>query len=156
MSWLLKNRLFIFGILFIFALPPLYETLPVRVEFSFDNSLPYSLWITKKPFRDERYVKFIPPKNEYTEHISYMIKEISCDEGMLLEKIGDIFYCNKKPIAKISPIDSNGKKLKSFSYNGLIPKDNYFVTGTHPKSYDSRYFGFVDKSNITRGVSPLW
>jgi type IV secretory pathway protease TraF len=30
-----------------------------------------------------------------------------------------------------------------------------FVIGTHPLSYDSKYFGFVDKSQILRRAKPL-
>jgi CxxC motif-containing protein len=37
-----------------------------------------------------------------------------------------------------------------------IPKDKIFVVGTHPLSHDSKYFGFVDKSQIIRKATPLF
>ncbi|EAL3751808.1 S26 family signal peptidase, partial [Campylobacter coli] len=43
---------------------------------------------------------------------------------------------------------------EQFIFNGVIPKDKFFVMGTHPRSFDSRYWGFVDRKDI-KGVS-IW
>lgn len=45
-------------------------------------------------------------------------------------------------------------KVEQFIFNGVIPKDKFFVMGTHPRSFDSRYWGFVDRKDI-KGVS-IW
>lgn len=50
--------------------------------------------------------------------------------------------------------DKDGNKVEQFIFNGVIPKDNFFVMGTHPRSFDSRYWGFVDRKDI-KGVS-IW
>ena len=44
--------------------------------------------------------------------------------------------------------DGEGKSLKPYVFNGVIPNNKYFVSGIHPKSWDSRYFGFIDKNRI--------
>jgi signal peptidase I len=42
-----------------------------------------------------------------------------------------------------------GKKLEFFQFKkNIIPDNKYFVTTPAKDSYDSRYFGFIDKSQI--------
>jgi len=36
-----------------------------------------------------------------------------------------------------------------------IPEGYYFVVGTHPRSYDSRYFGLISKKEIISKIEPL-
>lgn len=149
----------IVGIATILVFPFVYEKAPVRIDFSMESSLPYSAWITTANFdnNQDRYVMFTPPvKNVYTIKAKHLIKNVSCREGDLLNVIGRDYYCNGEKIATALPTDHRGHKVENFIFNGVIPSGNYFVTGTHPRSYDSRYFGFVSTENIERGASPLW
>ena len=44
---------------------------------------------------------------------------------------------------------TSGARLNQFQpSDNIIPKDNYFVITTSKDSYDSRYFGFISKSQI--------
>jgi Type IV secretory pathway, protease TraF len=38
----------------------------------------------------------------------------------------------------------------------LIPKGHVFVAGTHPRSYDSRYYGPVPLAGMLGEATPLW
>lgn len=147
------------GIAIVLCFPYLYENAPTRVDFSMESSLPYSAWLTTTPFdkNKDRYIMFIPPvKNEYTAKAKHLIKYVSCKEGDVLHVEGMSYYCNGAEIATALSNDHRGHKVDHFDFNGVVPSGKYFVTGTHPRSYDSRYFGFVDKSNIERGAKPLW
>jgi len=37
----------------------------------------------------------------------------------------------------------------------LQPRE-YFLMGTHPRSFDSRYVGALDRGVMTRWCAPLW
>jgi len=45
--------------------------------------------------------------------------------------------------------------MSRFVYNGAIPDGMYFMMGSHKDSYDSRYYGLVDKDRFIGGAYPL-
>ena len=49
-----------------------------------------------------------------------------------------------------------GDRLENFVYEGVIGKGLLFVTGDHKDSYDSRYFGFINREQVTAKAFPLW
>lgn len=157
----LSNSLIVGAIGFgvVIGFPYLYENATIRLDFSMESSLPYSAWLTTTPYdkQNDHYMMFTPPiKNQYTEKAKHLIKYVSCKEGDVLHVEGMNYFCNGAQIAIALPSDHRGHKIDHFDFDGVIPKGKYFVTGTHPRSYDSRYFGFVDQSNIERGAKPLW
>lgn len=75
-------------------------------------------------------------------------KIATCMPGQTLTKEDNIFYCDGIEVARALAVDSRLEKLPEFKYNGIIPPENYFFTTPHTKSFDSRYFGFVEKAQI--------
>jgi type IV secretory pathway protease TraF len=58
-------------------------------------------------------------------------------------------------VAIVQPFDSEGKPYAiSFDYNGTIPKGKLFMVAPHYLSFDSRYFGLIDKSAVKGEI--LW
>lgn len=77
------------------------------------------------------------------------VKIVSCISGeSLITNENYEYFCNGEFIGKALLKDGEGKSLKPYVFNGVIPNNKYFVSGTHPKSWDSRYFGFIDKNRI--------
>lgn len=154
---ILTSKLFYFGLFLIFFIPYIYSKLPIRIDITQQNSLENSIWITYSDVnRETEYILFTPPKSKYikNEKIQYL-KKIGCKEGMYLEVLNDSYFCNNELIGKALKYDGNNKPLTQFIYNGYIPKDNYFVIGTHELSYDSKYFGFISKDKVLRTATPL-
>jgi type IV secretory pathway protease TraF len=92
------------------------------------------------------------PNTPYEKRLTNidLLKTVACVEGDYLERINDGFYCDGKEIAIVQPFDSQGEPYAvSFNYNGVIPKNELFVTAPHPYSLDSRHFGLIGKSQIT-------
>lgn len=61
-------------------------------------------------------------------------------------------------IENTTPIiqDVQGRNLPIFE-GGVIEKNHYAVFSTHhPRSFDSRYFGAIDRDDIDYLVEPLW
>ena len=75
--------------------------------------------------------------------------------GDRLEVKGRDFYINGRWIARARETDSLGNPAPLFKYNGRIPEGCYFVLGHHPRSFDSRYWGFVYKKAIIGKLYPL-
>ena len=86
-----------------------------------------------------------------------MIKRVGCRPGEWLQVDGEYrFSCNGRPLGQALATDSQGRPLPRFTHNGPVPVGQLFLVGTHPRSYDSRYFGFVDAHEILHQALPLW
>jgi len=122
--------------------------------FSLTPSLPYNVFFVNK--KDKEFIKndlivfAYPGQNIYAYKTGEkFVKIASCfPNDILITNENLEYYCNGKIIGKAYLYDSQGKRLSHFRFNGPIPKDKYFVTGTHPKSWDSKYWGFVSKDTI--------
>jgi type IV secretory pathway protease TraF len=62
----------------------------------------------------------------------------------------------ERMIKRVGCRPSQGRPLPRFIHNGPVPAGQLFLVGTHPRSYDSRYFGFVDAREILHQALPLW
>jgi len=153
----LKNKYFYILIGVVFITPIVYKNLPIRIDFTQQSSLPYKLWVTYSDLSiDTNYILFVPPKSKYisNDDVKYL-KKIACKEQDFLTTIDMDYFCNGKYIGTSSRFNGNGKKIDNFIFNGTIPKDKFFVVGTHPLSHDSKYFGFIDKAKVLRKAKPL-
>ena len=66
-----------------------------------------------------------------------------------LKKVDLNFFCDGRFIGSAIKMDGKGQKLKSFEIvEEIIPTNKYFLMGTNPKSYDSRYYGYIDEKDI--------
>lgn len=84
------------------------------------------------------------------------IKKIGCRSGQhLLIKDLEV-VCDEQKIATIFQKNSEGNLLPQYSYDGIIPDDKFFALGEHVKSFDSRYFGLVDKSQIVNSARRIF
>lgn len=78
-------------------------------------------------------------------------KKVGCVGGDLLEvRNGNAFFCNHILIGHAKSTTKDGRPLKMFVYNGIIPEGKLFAFGMNKDSYDSRYYGFVDMSDVQR------
>lgn len=155
-----RSKLLWAGLAWVALFPTVYEALPTRIELTMDHSLEHSIWLTHKPFdpANDQYGVFAPTvKNEYTRDVKYLFKEIGCRGGQELQtSITGEYFCESKYLGSAKPTDKNGKPVEHFVFNGIVPQGSFFMVGTHERSYDSRYYGFVRADQIERGARPLW
>ena len=86
-----------------------------------------------------------------------MIKRVGCRPGEWLRVDAELrFSCDGSPLGQALTNDSQGRPLPRFTHNGPVPAGQLFLVGTHPRSYDSRYFGFVHAREILHQALPLW
>jgi len=79
-------------------------------------------------------------------------KRVGCIEGQRLENRDLHFICDGIFIAKAKTVSIKGTTLTPFEFNGVVPKNKVFLIGDHPDSFDSRYWGFAEKSDLVRGI----
>ena len=86
-----------------------------------------------------------------------MLKKVGCLPGeQLTMDAANHFFCNGRLLGQALEADSKGRPLPRFSFTGPVPADKLFMIGTHPRSYDSKYYGFIDVHEISHQALPLW
>ena len=86
-----------------------------------------------------------------------LIKKVGCAPGETLTRdVQGQFFCQGVFVGKALEADSLKRSLPQFQYSGIVPEKNFFMIGTNPRSYDSKYFGFVDAGKILHKALPLW
>ena len=86
-----------------------------------------------------------------------MIKRVGCRPGEWLQRDAEHrFTCDDRSLGQALATDSQGRPLPRFTHNGPVPAGQLFFVGTHPRSYDSKYYGFIDVHEISHQALPLW
>ncbi|WP_457569586.1 S26 family signal peptidase [Desulfurobacterium sp.] len=63
---------------------------------------------------------------------------------------------NGQILGRVLHTDCEGRPVDYFHYAGIIPPGKYFVMGTIKRSFDSRYWGFVDARWHVRKCYPIF
>lgn len=138
------------------------------------DSLPDHLFYKESRARDitlqhNDYVRICPLYSKVADFyriFDYKKDTGNCDNGQLafLKKIaavpGDDVIVDDKGISVNGKLINNTKALSSkarhFEFKGKVPKDSYLVYTDHKEGYDSRYFGFILKDEITHKIRPVF
>lgn len=131
------------------------------------RSVDFYIYTIEKPvdfssLTGKDYVVFKFNKNDKYGFINkgqMAVKRIGCTPGDILTYDNNYFYCNTKKIAKRKKIKSKTlrKVISFYHYNQgyKIPKGKYFVVGDETKSYDSRFWGLLNKGDIYAKANPI-
>lgn len=71
-------------------------------------------------------------------------------------RFGRRILINGEAVSVAQLHDMRGLKLPEWSGCRTLKRDEVFLLTDHPKSFDGRYFGSVDRSAITGIAHPLW
>lgn len=86
-----------------------------------------------------------------------MIKKVGCRPGDILSTdVERNYFCGQKLLGVALQTDRKGRSLPLFQFSGPVPEDSYFMVGTNPRSFDSKYFGFVHADDILYKALPIW
>lgn len=69
---------------------------------------------------------------------------------------GDFAWVNGAPIGALVHNAKLGREPGGFDREEIVPEGKLFVVGTEPRSYDSRYWGFLDERAVVGGLHPLF
>jgi len=143
----------LFGVTTYFIVSITSSFLGVNITESVPFRFYYHKAIYQQDINNGDYILFKIPLNEVVEENKLVVKQIICKENEYLQADKNIVYCNGKLVSD-KQLFITDKISKIFSYDGLIPKDQYFVLGDK-NSYDSRYWGLLDRKRILRVVYPI-
>jgi signal peptidase I len=140
--------------------------LPTRIIVSTSASLDHRVFFmtshkTKK-IKDGDYLVFRHHDTAFihpglNQHDQLFIKQVGCSPGEKLRRNeNNLFFCGQKFLGKALTRDSKGRDLPQFTFNGEVPDNNYFMVGSNPRSFDSKYFGFIHADEIIHKALPLW
>ncbi|WP_335979176.1 S26 family signal peptidase [Fusobacterium polymorphum] len=163
-SKILKIYLFFFIFILIFKIIAMNYTIVIT------ESLPlgiYKLYPIKDTIKigdivqfkpDEDTVKFIKNRGYLPEIANTLVKEVAADysnrdEIKLVYDTNlklNLLYVGEKNYGPIFLKDSKGRDITFVSLEDLKPKnsDEFLLLSSHYKSYDSRYFGLINRKQI--------
>ena len=139
--------------------------LPERIIVSTSPSLHHRVFFlvkTRKKINPGDYLVFRHKDTTFVrkgleQENDRVIKRVGCGPGEILTSDADKqYFCGQKLLGKALETDSKGRSLPLFQFTGLVPENSYFVVGTNPRSFDSKYFGFVNADDILFKALPLW
>ncbi|MDD5105907.1 MAG: S26 family signal peptidase [Desulfuromonadaceae bacterium] len=137
--------------------------IPYKFSVTLTPSLKHRIyWLTRNPDKVVRGDYILFHHKELAAKVGMkkseeMLKVIGCNEGdQLTVDAEKKFYCNGEYLVRAKDISLKGEPLQHFVFNGQIPKGVMFVMGQHKDSYDSRYFGFVEKNRILAKAYPIF
>lgn len=124
------------------------------------HSLPYKLFVIDKKSHPEKlgqYVAFLTDKKATGGFELMFVKQIACLPGQDISVNGQSVYCDSTLIAQAKLTSLKGEPLKTIAQQTVAP-NHYFVKGTHPDSYDSRYesFGLIAQERFVGQAYPLF
>ncbi|TKB23099.1 hypothetical protein FCL47_23900 [Desulfopila sp. IMCC35006] len=137
----------------------------VALSDSLDHRLFFMTGFNREKIKNGDYLVFQGNKDEVEKHakpmlnkkLDKLIKKVGCAPGEALTRDAQgQFFCQGVFIGKALIADSFKRPLPQFQYSGIVPEKNFFMIGTNPRSYDSKYFGFVDADKILHKALPLW
>ncbi len=110
---------------------------------------------SEKPAQKGDYVNFTFSHPFIGNTPRILTKRFSCGPGDELRSDENRhFFCNGEYLGIAKKRRMDGRPFDHFQWNGPIPPGKAFVTGDHPDSFDSRYWGFIDVDRLER-VVPL-
>ena len=160
----LKIYLFFFIFMLIFKIIAknytivITESLPLGVYklYPIKDTIKIGDIVQFKP--DEDTVKFIKNRGYLPEIANTLVKEVAADysnrdEIKLVYDTNlklNLLYVGEKNYGPIFLKDSSGRDITFVSLEDLKPKnsDEFLLLSSHYKSYDSRYFGLINRKQI--------
>ncbi|MGL5779513.1 signal peptidase I [Cetobacterium sp.] len=85
------------------------------------------------------------PKN-----IKTLLKEVVAVEGDKVHVTYNKLYINGEFKGEIAEVDPKGRALVSYVKDGVLKSGEVFLLGKGKNSFDSRYFGAVEKNEILK------
>ena len=119
-----------------------------KLAVQYDYSVNFILGLLDKKdnvIEKDQYVAFFFKAVNNERYGKHFVKKVACLGGEYLKNKGRDFYCGEKYIGTAKLFDKQGNPAGLFEYSGKIEESKLFVIGETRDSYDSKYWGFVDK-----------
>lgn len=147
---------------FLTALLLTSASIPERITVTISPSLKNRIYIldrapSKEQMGNGAFVLF-ELHSKYLEgaKTNKVLKQVACSGGDTLSVREKYYYCNETYLGQAKDYSLKGETLQNFQFEGRVPEDSLFVFSNHIDSFDSRYFGFVRKTNVIAIAHPIF
>jgi type IV secretory pathway protease TraF len=139
--------------------------LPARIIVSTSSSLDHRIFFLTKAKNEIKLGDYLVFRHKDTSFVKKgldeendrMIKKVGCRPGDILSIDAEMqYFCGHRLLGRALQTDSKGRLLPQFQFSGPVPENSYFMVGTNPRSFDSKYFGFIHADDILYKALPLW
>ena len=155
----------------------LFKNVRIGADFGLSASgepqpkcLPWTLYVMwlHASFDKGDYIAFNPPlkalegrgealKNEFlAPGLSAFAKQVIAVEGDRVTIKDGRLWINQNYVADLTLLERLHAKKNTFDKDEVVPKNQLFVMGTEDRSYDSRYWGYVDRQAVVAKIVPIF
>lgn len=132
--------------------------LPGHISVTLTPSLGHRVFFLTEPesldFQEGEYLLFHKQLDQ--SQTDRLLKMVGCTAGHQLTVSNGEYFCDENYLGQALTQDSKGKRLPQFVFNGRVPTGSLFMVGNHPRSYDSKYFGFIHADSVLKKAYPIW
>ncbi|ABO59640.1 signal peptidase I (plasmid) [Burkholderia vietnamiensis] len=133
----------------------------VGIDLTSIRCLPERLYWVKlgapKELKRGDVVAFFAPKGLMLPRFDgkMIAKQIAGLPGDVITVRNDRAYVNGKLIGALILNSKLGRGPGAFDRQEVVPPGKVFLVGTMPRSYDGRYWGFLDQRELVGSVTPI-
>lgn len=138
---------------------------PTKLIYNASESAPIGFyWLDQKQVGYGDYVAVSVP--EAVRMLAYrrgylppdvpLIKHVVGITGDKICRQNEQVFINGKPVSVALKQDSQGRRLPRWQGCFTLSKRQVFLLQDHPQSFDGRYFGVVERSQIIGRATKLW
>lgn len=125
------------------------------------TSLPYRLWLidtADETFTRGDYVRFLTDDrhSRFFSPGTPLVKRIVAVPGDHVVVTDGVVIVNGRVRTELYLVPALGKPEGAFDRDLIVPERHYWLMGTNPYSYDSRYWGLVGQQQVVGQGYPIW
>lgn len=131
--------------------------LGLNIGHNLYDSVPYKWFVTSKRFGKLQRGQYVVFQQIIDGKRALLVKKIIGVPGCKVVVDQNEFWVGDQYVGVAKKISKLGKPLQA-AKSGVIPEHYYFVAGTSPDSFDSRYaeFGLVEEKRVVSRAFPVW
>lgn len=127
----------------------LSQVIFTKIEIVVSPSVEYRIFIKNVGvIAKDAYARFSISNPLLPQGSTSITKRFGCMPGETMETIERSHFCNGRYLDTAKSYSIKGEPLPLFIFNGPIPDGVAYMSGRHPDSFDSRYWGFLDLSRL--------
>lgn len=136
-----------------------------RLVWNASSSMPTGLYAIERvpPVRGDVVVARLPDgiarlmeRRGYLPKSALLLKSVAAVSGMHICAIGYYVVIDRRSFVRAARRDLSGRPLFRWAGCRYLRSGELFLLGSHPTSFDSRYFGPVTVTNVIGRAWPLW